>query len=125
MCSYILISLSLQIIFMIIPQGEKHLSCIVKTCEFVGHISCYAQHFLSSEKNDNHQLFLIPVTGKCPGCKQELLWGDLLRQRQYALQEDLADGNNEEDKSEDEDEEMMSQQNYDDADYGDDEDDFQ
>ena len=93
------------------------MSCIVKTCEFVGHISCYAQHFLSSGKS-NQPPKLIPVSGKCPGCKQELLWGDLVRQRQYTLEEDDDDSGDE--NSEDNDF-LMSQQ----SDCGDDEEDFQ
>ena len=49
---------------------------------------------------------MIPVLGTCPGCTQELLWGDLVRQRQYTLQEDLNEG----DGNSDDDELLMSQQ---------------
>ncbi|XP_066930666.1 structure-specific endonuclease subunit SLX1-like [Clytia hemisphaerica] len=68
-------------------KEEKYLSCIVKSCEYVGHITCYAQHFLTTDKSDDTCPNLLPVSGVCPGCKQEILWGDLVRQRQYTLEE--------------------------------------
>ena len=50
---------------------------------------------------------MIPVLGTCPGCTQELLWGDLVRQRQYTLQEDFNEGDG---NSDDDDELLMSQE---------------
>lgn len=58
------------------------------SCEFHAHITCFAQHFLTEEQKVTDTPYLIPISGRCPGCKQELLWGDLIRQRRYALEED-------------------------------------
>lgn len=62
----------------------------MKSCEFVAHIICFAQHFLKEEHKttEGTPKHLIPISGKCPGCNQEILWGDLIRQRRYALEED-------------------------------------
>ena len=86
----------------------------------MAHISCYAQHFLDCENKGKCDQVpcLIPVSGTCPGCTQELLWGDLVRQRQYTLQEDLNVGDGEDSGD---DELLMSQQ----SDCEDDEEDFE
>lgn len=98
-------------------KDESFLHCIVKSCDFVGHITCYSEHFLKSEKK-GCKPFLIPISGVCPGCDQYLLWGDLVRQRRYSLVE------NEDGGSDDDDTATTSQDNVNDG-YDDDEDVFQ
>lgn len=46
--------------------------CYHKDCFFIAHITCLAREFCPSNE-------VIPVTGECPSCKGELLWGGLMR----------------------------------------------
>ncbi|XP_075220010.1 structure-specific endonuclease subunit SLX1 [Lycorma delicatula] len=65
----------------IIIRNEKML-CINKKCEQVFHITCLAECF--SEEGS-----LLPVEGTCPNCKEKMLWGDLVRNRENLLKQFL------------------------------------
>ncbi|XP_025019921.1 structure-specific endonuclease subunit slx1 isoform X1 [Python bivittatus] len=50
------------------------LHCFHPTCTMAAHIICLSRIFL--EKEPNH---ILPIEGQCPGCKNLILWGDLIR----------------------------------------------
>ncbi|XP_022109487.1 structure-specific endonuclease subunit slx1-like [Acanthaster planci] len=56
-------------------QAESTLSCVHPTCSMEAHILCLAGKFLRHAGGD----YLLPVDGNCPVCKQNVLWGDLIR----------------------------------------------
>lgn len=51
---------------------DKPLKCLNPSCDLRSHIICLSKTFL-------HTGDYIPVDGKCPKCKKELLWGDIIR----------------------------------------------
>uniref|UniRef100_A0A8C3BXG2 Structure-specific endonuclease subunit SLX1 C-terminal domain-containing protein n=1 Tax=Cairina moschata TaxID=8855 RepID=A0A8C3BXG2_CAIMO len=50
------------------------LRCPRPGCPAVTHALCLAPHFLREEPRE-----LLPLRGACPGCQQDVLWGDLIR----------------------------------------------
>lgn len=54
---------------------EETMKCLQKDCSVETHIVCLAKYFLS-ESNQ-----FVPVSGSCPKCATEVLWGDLVRQK--------------------------------------------
>ncbi|KAM3820851.1 structure-specific endonuclease subunit SLX1 isoform 1-T3 [Vipera latastei] len=50
------------------------LHCFHSTCAMAAHMFCLSRLFL--EKEPNH---ILPIEGQCPGCKNLILWGDLIR----------------------------------------------
>lgn len=57
-------------------EKADSVSCVDPTCNFIGHILCVSNHFLSADKEN-----LIPVQGNCPRCNVNTLWGDLVRKK--------------------------------------------
>lgn len=57
----------------VIEKDDKKVNCLVPKCKSSYHIICLAKHFLGSSEN------LLPISGFCPNCNQELLWGDIIR----------------------------------------------
>ncbi|XP_048374233.1 structure-specific endonuclease subunit SLX1 isoform X3 [Sphaerodactylus townsendi] len=58
-------------------DGEEDgtpLRCFHTGCSMAAHITCLAQAFLQQEPDQ-----FIPIEGQCPGCKNTVLWGDLIR----------------------------------------------
>lgn len=49
------------------------LRCFHPGCPLAAHPACLAQEFLREEPQQ-----LLPVEGRCPGCKNLVLWGDLI-----------------------------------------------
>lgn len=43
----------------------------------VAHIYCLADKFIREENAD--QTELLPISGKCPECKSELSWADMIK----------------------------------------------
>ena len=52
------------------------LNCYHKQCTFSSHITCFAS-MLTAEQAVATQL--VPVSGPCPKCSRDLLWGELIR----------------------------------------------
>ncbi|RYP77423.1 hypothetical protein DL771_001218 [Monosporascus sp. 5C6A] len=60
-----------------LPPGQGlYAVCSNTGCEGVGHISCWSRHMLG-EKNNDH---VLPITGQCPKCKRNLVWGDMMKE---------------------------------------------
>ncbi|XP_053982269.1 structure-specific endonuclease subunit slx1 isoform X1 [Hylaeus volcanicus] len=54
---------------------EKELvSCIKPNCPLVAHLICLAHVFCKDD-------MIIPVSGTCPACNTDVLWGDLIRKK--------------------------------------------
>ncbi|XP_065447147.1 structure-specific endonuclease subunit SLX1 isoform X1 [Chrysemys picta bellii] len=53
------------------------LRCFHPGCPLAAHPACLAREFLREEPEQ-----ILPVEGRCPGCKNLLLWGDLIRYHQ-------------------------------------------
>lgn len=58
-----------------LEPNDKRLMCFLPNCQMVSHIICLANRFIGNAQT----MDLIPIQGACPGCKQTLLWGDLVR----------------------------------------------
>ncbi|XP_050808362.1 structure-specific endonuclease subunit SLX1 [Gopherus flavomarginatus] len=56
---------------------DPPLRCFQPGCPLAAHPACLAREFLREEPEQ-----LLPVEGHCPGCKNLLLWGDLIRYHQ-------------------------------------------
>lgn len=59
------------------PKSATALFCNQETCRTVSHLTCLATRFVQDE---GAIAAVTPVSGKCPGCKRELLWIDLVKE---------------------------------------------
>ncbi|RYP76212.1 hypothetical protein DL769_003683 [Monosporascus sp. CRB-8-3] len=60
-----------------LPPGQGlYAVCSNTGCEGVGHISCWSRHMLGEGNNDH----VLPITGRCPRCKGDAVWGDMMRE---------------------------------------------
>lgn len=56
-----------------LQDEEGPLYCPHPGCTLRAHMICLAEEFLQEEPGQ-----LLPLEGQCPGCKNSLLWGDLI-----------------------------------------------
>lgn len=54
--------------------SNASISCLNPECESLFHMVCLASHFLEPGE-------YVPVSGECPQCRRELVWGQLIRKR--------------------------------------------
>lgn len=47
-------------------------SCLNSECSLNCHLMCLSQRFVEPGQ-------YVPIIGSCPGCKQIMLWGDIVR----------------------------------------------
>ncbi|KAI1435954.1 GIY-YIG catalytic domain-containing protein [Xylaria sp. CBS 124048] len=60
-----------------LSQGKGiYATCSCEGCEATGHVSCWSRHMLGSNTQDN----ILPISGRCPTCKGEVLWGDMMKE---------------------------------------------
>ena len=57
-----------------------YVRCYHGGCSLVAHVTCLAPKLC----RDSDQL--VPVSGDCPLCDQELLWGELIRQSKRSME---------------------------------------
>lgn len=58
------------------PGKGLYATCSHAGCEGTGHVACWSRHMLGKEVEED----IIPVTGHCPQCKGEVVWGDLMKE---------------------------------------------
>ncbi|KAI1078713.1 hypothetical protein F5B20DRAFT_201321 [Whalleya microplaca] len=58
------------------PGQGLYATCSSTGCEGTGHVSCWSRHMLG-EENGEH---IIPISGHCPRCKGEVVWGDMMKE---------------------------------------------
>ncbi|QQP49056.1 Structure-specific endonuclease subunit SLX1 -like protein [Caligus rogercresseyi] len=58
------------------PISEECVKCISPKCSAASHITCLANQFLVNEPDR-----LLPISGKCPVCDLDVLWGDIIRKK--------------------------------------------
>jgi hypothetical protein len=94
-----LASFSCHLCLSSLPENHLEIAlCPHKPCASVFHLTCLASHLETTDA-------ILPVKGTCPGCRKEILWGDVIRGvfgRSGRLETCIAD--DETDLSEDEDE---------------------
>lgn len=54
-----------------VPKNEA-MTCLNPKCLLYSHVICLAKLFVEPGE-------IIPIEGNCPSCKQDLLWGDLVK----------------------------------------------
>ncbi|XP_075420823.1 structure-specific endonuclease subunit SLX1 [Tenrec ecaudatus] len=69
-----------------LQDEESPLCCPHPGCPLKAHVICLAEEFLGEEPGQ-----LLPLEGQCPGCKNSLLWGDLVRLCQAGSEEEEED----------------------------------
>ncbi|KAI0532339.1 hypothetical protein GGR58DRAFT_490648 [Xylaria digitata] len=55
-------------------------TCSNALCEGTGHISCWSRHLLGSNPED-----ILPISGSCPKCGGEVIWGDMMKEMSLRL----------------------------------------
>ena len=69
-------------LFLSMQESSNKVKCPLPGCKMAAHTLCLAQQFLAVEGAKE----LIPVEGSCPGCKQAILWGDIIRYKMGCYQ---------------------------------------
>ena len=59
------------------PKTAMALLCPREDCRTTSHMACLATKFIEDE---GAGAAIIPVSGRCPGCKEELQWIDLIKE---------------------------------------------
>ena len=59
------------------PNATMALVCPHKNCRTASHMACLATKFI---ENERASAGVTPISGKCPGCKVELQWIDLIKE---------------------------------------------
>lgn len=54
------------------PSEDKLMSCLDNSCNFRSHLICLSKSFLEVGE-------YVPIEGKCPKCRIDCLWGDLVK----------------------------------------------
>lgn len=70
------------------PDTGLYAVCYNEGCEGVGHVTCWSQHLLGKERDEH----IMPVSGHCPKCHGDLVWGDMMKEMTLRLrgQKDVA-----------------------------------
>lgn len=74
--------------------SSQKLQCVSLKCSSVTHSICLAGSFLAGSES------VIPVSGECPTCGQETVWGDLVRKAKGCYEMELEDEDLQEDLEE-------------------------
>ncbi|MCJ1354533.1 MAG: Slx4p interacting protein [Icmadophila ericetorum] len=59
-----------------IDDSRRATVCPHDGCTATSHLSCISRHFLEEEKQDS----LLPTVGKCPSCRRQTRWVDLVKE---------------------------------------------
>ena len=58
---------------------DNGINCIHKHCSF--HLHCLSEEWLGDSTD------IVPLSGACPRCKGDQLWGDMVRLKKFSLKE--------------------------------------
>ncbi|KAI1195649.1 GIY-YIG catalytic domain-containing protein [Nemania serpens] len=65
-----------------LPHGEGlYATCSNAGCEGTGHVACWSRHLLG----DNVADAIIPISGRCPRCEGDVVWGDMMMEMSLRL----------------------------------------
>ncbi|KAI0965267.1 GIY-YIG catalytic domain-containing protein [Xylaria arbuscula] len=65
-----------------LAHGEGlYATCSHSDCEGTGHVSCWSRHLLDSNPGED----IIPISGRCPKCEGEVVWGDMMKEMSLRL----------------------------------------
>lgn len=65
-----------------LPHDEGlYATCSNTGCEGTGHVACWSRHLLGDNVADD----IIPVSGHCPRCEGEVVWGDMMMEMSLRL----------------------------------------
>ncbi|KAJ3579861.1 hypothetical protein NPX13_g705 [Xylaria arbuscula] len=60
-----------------LEHGEGlYATCSNPLCEGTGHIACWSKHLLRNNLGED----IIPISGQCPECKGDVVWGDMVKE---------------------------------------------
>lgn len=60
---------------LVIIKPKQKVECINPQCRLIAHLTCLAEIFTRDDGR------IIPVSGDCPSCNLNVLWGDLIRKK--------------------------------------------
>lgn len=63
------------------PGEGLYATCSNDGCECTGHLSCWSRHLLGRQAKKE----IIPVSGRCPKCKGQVVWGDMMKEMSLRL----------------------------------------
>lgn len=66
-----------SVCFKRLQVDDTTVNCVHPKCSMTSHIECLSRKFLSQSKQQTKEI--LPIEGTCPGCKQLVLWGDVIR----------------------------------------------
>ncbi|KAI0908955.1 hypothetical protein F4823DRAFT_596515 [Ustulina deusta] len=65
-----------------LAHGEGlYATCSNALCEATGHVSCWSRHLLGSNPGED----ILPISGCCPRCEGEVIWGDMMKEMSLRL----------------------------------------
>ncbi|KAI0115547.1 hypothetical protein GGR51DRAFT_503353 [Nemania sp. FL0031] len=65
----------------LLPGEGLYATCSNTGCEGTGHISCWSRHLLGSNAEED----IIPISGQCPKCEGDVVWGDMMKEMSLRL----------------------------------------
>lgn len=66
-------------------KSSMALICPQEGCRTASHVTCLAINFL---KDEGHDASILPTSGRCPKCKSELQWVDLVKEMSLRMRGD-------------------------------------
>ncbi|KAI0426531.1 hypothetical protein F5Y09DRAFT_318558 [Xylaria sp. FL1042] len=63
------------------PGEGLYVTCSNSQCEGTGHLSCWSRHLLGNNPGED----IIPISGRCPKCDGEVIWGDMMKEMSLRL----------------------------------------
>lgn len=65
-----------------LPHDEGlYATCSNAGCEGTGHVACWGRHLLGDNVADD----IIPISGQCPRCEGDVVWGDMIMEMSLRL----------------------------------------
>ncbi|GAP93042.1 putative GIY-YIG catalytic domain-containing protein [Rosellinia necatrix] len=65
----------------LLPGEGLYATCSNDGCGGTGHLSCWSRHLLGANAGEH----IVPVSGRCPECQGEVVWGDMMKEMSLRL----------------------------------------